>query len=224
MDNLKVSLYDLLGYLLPGAIVLLALSICYWAAFGPTIPLPLGGLSVGAGMGITLVALILGHMVQAIANILPSALMCSEKEYFNPKTTTCLPHEIVLAAKKKLATTLATSPDDITTTALCDASRYATVSGSGAYEIFLSHEGLYRGLAVSMFLLACSLSFRALREGTAVEIGSSNFPISAGSLALTVIILLVFVCLSWRRYHRFARYRIGQMIYGYLLLPEKKEK
>ena len=68
MKDIQVTLYDVFGYLFPGAIFVAALFLAYWTAFLP----PHQDLTKITGAGwvfMLMVAYVSGHFVQALANL-----------------------------------------------------------------------------------------------------------------------------------------------------------
>lgn len=70
LNNFTFTLYEVVGYLLPGGVVLMGLALLYWALFVPAVPLGVGGFqpSLGTWTLIVSVAYVLGHAVQGVGN------------------------------------------------------------------------------------------------------------------------------------------------------------
>jgi hypothetical protein len=69
--ELQVTLYDIFGYLLPGAIILIALVLLFWSLFWPSVPLALwGDLPALATIGLVFFAYLAGHLGQGIGNLM----------------------------------------------------------------------------------------------------------------------------------------------------------
>jgi hypothetical protein len=74
ISAIRVPLYDIFGYLLPGFILLTALSVMYWTIFFRDTPLPspqiIDEVSVVMWIVIAGVSYLFGHILQAIANMI----------------------------------------------------------------------------------------------------------------------------------------------------------
>src|SRR5262249_8786381 len=70
LQNVTFTLYEIFGYLLPGSIALLGLTLLYWAFVLPTPPTgaPTPQVGIGIWVAAAVASYVLGHAVQAIGN------------------------------------------------------------------------------------------------------------------------------------------------------------
>ena len=69
--DIQVTLYDFFGYLLPGAVILVAAVLIFWTLFWPNASLPLpSSLPVLATSSLVFAAYLAGHLGQALGNLL----------------------------------------------------------------------------------------------------------------------------------------------------------
>src|SRR5437660_430759 len=71
LDNFSFTLYEFLGYLLPGGVSLLGFILIYWAMFVPTVPLGVSTFEPGlvTWTAVIFASYFLGHAAQAIGNL-----------------------------------------------------------------------------------------------------------------------------------------------------------
>jgi len=211
VKDIKLTLYDIFGYLVPGAILLLGLLLVYWSTFLNDTRLTFPSLSNAKWLAAAVAAYLLGHMAQAMANLMPRVF---------PEGVS-LAHtrgddkgfrELLAAAKRKLAKRLEEQPSRLTDSAVIAISTRAAklCSGAAVDEVYEHREGFYRGLAVSSSLVACSLAFGAVR-GIKVEIPEQHVVETWGLLA-TAGLLAGCSVLAGLRYRRFAVRRVHQAL------------
>ena len=72
LDNFAFTLYEIFGYLFPGGLALLGISLLFWAVFVPRLPLGIATFQPGlvTWTAVVFTAYLLGHAVQAIGNLL----------------------------------------------------------------------------------------------------------------------------------------------------------
>ncbi len=233
MMNLRVTLYDVFGYLLPGTVFLASMLVLFWAMCIPQVPLQLITFPIEAWALFFLLAYFCGHAAQALGNILESLLsklvrrcMILDKILSVDKNALVngLGEAVKVAAKTSVASLTKINADQITPELLyylCD----EAVAQGGATEnceIFEYREGFYRGMTVSWFLLSISLLIRVFRSDVAVILASGPEPIEGRIFFFVIIASLLTAALFFMRYHLFARHRVEAAIYGFLMLRESK--
>ncbi len=211
MKDIKLTLYDIFGYLVPGGVFLLGLLLVYWSAFLADTTLSFPSLSNSRWLAAAVAAYLLGHMAQAIANLMPRvfpegillAHTRGEDKGFR---------ELLAAAKRKLAKKLEEQPSRLSDSAVIAISTRAAkvCTGSAVDEIYEHREGFYRGLAVASSLVAVSLAFGTAR-GLRVEIPTQHLVEPLGLLAAAGL-LAVLAVLAGLRYRRFAVRRVHQAL------------
>jgi len=224
MKDLKITLYDIFGYLLPGGVFLAGIAILFWAMYIPLTPLAFVELTKETWILILLIAYLMGHMTQALGNLLMKAFTSPENAVLSKGTADGLPDILLQSTKTKASRMLGIDLKDINPEWLfkiCD----ETVVQSGTFsdrEVFQYREGFYRGLVVSLVLLFLSLIIRAKIPGASIKISGMSSPISGIVLVFFIIIVFTGILLTFFRYRRFARHRVTQAVIGFLVLKETK--
>ena len=214
--DLQITLYDFFGYLLPGVVILIALVLLFWSIFWPSAPFTvattLPALMVTA---LTLFAYLLGHLGQAVSNLLeklPAAKLTFESlplsaelgelvkdaasERFGPEARTLKPKELY---------------------ALCD--QTLIHAGSlGEREIFIYREGFYRGNCFAFGLLALTLALRMICVPAVVTIADAKMGFYRGELGLTSALAAFGAWMFFRRYLRFGKYKTSSCLMRFLAL------
>lgn len=153
--DIQITLYDLFGYLLPGAIVSFAIGIAFWALFWPSLPLVVPAqLSTLEIVFCLFTFYLVGHLGQAIGNLLVKlpnirtwreqniSLSPGIRTLFLDAVSTCFGHA---------ATSL--SVDELFL--LCDQTLIHN-SSLGEREIFVYREGFYRGTYIALSCMSVS--------------------------------------------------------------------
>jgi len=76
--DIKVTLYDIFGYLLPGAVFFAGITILFWAIYIPRTSLVLFRLTIEIWVLVLLLAYFSGHIVQALGNLLTKLFPSTE--------------------------------------------------------------------------------------------------------------------------------------------------
>jgi hypothetical protein len=202
--ELQITLYDVFGYLLPGAIILVGILFLFWAIFWPTAPLrvyshPPLALAVCA----IFLAYLAGHLGQGVGNLvekLPTVTRTLEMNLPLSAELNELVHEGVAARFGEKAKLL--KPKELL--ALCD--QALVHAGSlGDREILVYREGFYRGTSVALAFLGLTLVLRLMWSPTIFALTTRTVEIHRGGVALAAALSGLGSWLSFRRYLRFAR-------------------
>ncbi len=110
MKDIQVTLYDVFGYIFPGATFLAAMFLGYWTAFLP-LDQDLTKLTGAGWIFVLMVAYVSGHLVQALANLVARLRPSNVDLVLDPSTGT-IPTEVVQAAHAR-ARALIGSPQDV---------------------------------------------------------------------------------------------------------------
>ncbi len=70
MKELKLTLYDVFGYFIPGALVFVALCDFYWASFWPKVPFVIADSPLALWIAAAFAAYLFGHLGQSLGNCL----------------------------------------------------------------------------------------------------------------------------------------------------------
>jgi len=176
MKDLRISLYDLFGYLLPGLAFFAAAAVFFWAVFIPNKPLAWLQLSTEKWVVILLIGYFFGHMAHAIGNLCMKLFKSPEETFLSTNQSGSMPQSIIDAAKSRANKIIGVEVKDLTSECLfriCDES-IAQYSSSPDRDIYQYREGFYRGLWVSFFLLSLSLVIRIWFSGTVLNIANAG--------------------------------------------------
>jgi len=227
MKDLQVTLYDVFGYLLPGAVLLAAIGTFYWALFFPMSPLWLVDFSPATWIIIGLGSYVLGHFAQALANMLPWLFPRREVIANSPESRNkLLAPTLVAATKAKLCQAASVSPDGLDDAeVLATCARLAKLcDGAGTDSLYGYREGFYRGLSVAAAIFAVGLITRAIRGSTTILHDGITQPVTRAQMLFLAILLVGFSFLARRRYERFALYRAQHALISVLFGFPAKEK
>jgi hypothetical protein len=218
LGDLRVSLYDVFGYLFPGAISLASITILAWSLFLGTEALPIRALPYAAWIVIAVSAYISGHLTQAVANVLLEIL--PRKARHRRAIFRDLPAQIVGCAAVRVRDLFGTDLADEPYWLYRVSDEAVVQAGKNSdREIFVYREGFYRGLAVSFSALAAALVVRAcVSQSAVVSVLQSNVVLSRGMVNSIAGVCAAASALSFLRYRRFADYRIGHAITSFITL------
>lgn len=222
MKSIQVTLYEIFGYLFPGAIFLTALFLVYWTLFLPA-QQNLDGLTTSGWFFVIAVAYVLGHIVQALANLLmgwfkPEELILTRGDDL------CLPNEVIQRAEAKAGRLLGLERnvklEELPRRMIynvCD--HYLQQKGDiASRDIYVYREGFYRGIAVASVALAIGFIVRAVDSGATIAIWGIESNLALGPLITLTFVSLLMSCLFFLRYRRFAKYRAVNSVYGCLVI------
>jgi hypothetical protein len=103
LRDVKITLYDSFGYLVPGAVLLLGLGVAYWSLCRPESPLTIPTLRVEHWVALAVLASLCGHMGQAIGNVVDKAFPSAEEVLFSGKGEDSLPKAVTGKTKAEVA-------------------------------------------------------------------------------------------------------------------------
>ncbi len=204
IKDLQVTLYEIFGYVFPGAIVCFAFAIL-WNIFIPDQPFDFS-LNYSKLMLAALLALayLAGHLMQGVGNLFEKCSFVkktqNEKHLLAPELVALVRDSI---AKKFGKIEKELRFQDIYT--LCDQAliHYGSL---GEREILTYREGFYRGCSVALIFLTLSFCVAAF------EAPNKTLPICAAILSA------LSVWLSFERYKRFYAYRFRSCLLRFLVL------
>lgn len=223
LRDIKVTLYDIFGYLLPGIILLVAIAIIFWVFIcSPTIEVP-NKLTLEQWLLVLLLSYIFGHMSQAIANLLFKFLPSNESLVLSKDQKNNLPESLILATKSKVSAILGIDLEKITDEMLYTFCDETTLQGGNITdrEVLQYRKGFYRGLSVSFLILFIAFVLRVAVPGASISISyciqSLNWRVFLFSISISLACCLLF----FFRYLRFARHRVVRAIMGFTVLRNK---
>jgi tetrahydromethanopterin S-methyltransferase subunit B len=233
LADIKVTLYDIFGYLLPGLVVLTGAAVFFWAVFVPDIPIHSPTLSGPEWFAVLIAAYILGHLAQALANDIGFVLVRVVGSFKSPEMREFAALAETHQAKLRKATHIhwdETVKEKDKDKELgreagllydaCDAS-VAQYGSTANREIYIYREGFYRGLVVGFSIGLIGLLVRLLVGGAQVQNGDDIDPIPSSTLWFLVCFVAVGIVLTYIRYRRFREFRIKNAFLSYLVLAEE---
>jgi hypothetical protein len=215
-ESVSFTLYEILGYLMPGLIAVASFSISFWTIFHGDCVLPLSfwRLSPTGVLALLFLTYLLGHLVQALANPL---LKGADKAIMSAADPA------VLVAKQRALKLFEGTPADVSKISddwlerVMD-ERCIQVGQLGDREIFTYREGFYRGSTVATVLFCVGLVICIFAGNLRLLVGDTIFALSR--LELTVI-LAISVLGAWglyKRFRRFSEYRVNRVVAAFIAL------
>lgn len=215
----QFTLYDIFGYLLPGAVILFAAILLFWTLFWPNASLTLPStLPVFASTCLLFAAYLAGHVGQALANLLEELSKARGKL---DKELPVSPElgKLVLQAVATRFGEHAKTLEANELFHLCDQTLIHNCS-PGEREIFTYREGFYRGNAVALTLLSLALVARLAYAPALVVLFGRSFELHRGPFAFAAVLTGVNAWLCYSRFLRFAKLRYTSCLVGFLALSK----
>lgn len=88
-------------------------------------------------------------------------------------------------------------------------------------DIFVYREGFYRGLAMSCLILSISLTIRAICYSEPLPLICYRVALSRIFCCVLSSLALLSALLFYRRYDRFAKYRVENTLYSFLAITNQ---
>lgn len=218
MGNIAFTLYEVVGYVLPGSVTFLGFVIFYWTVFVPRLPLGIASFQAGPVTWVTVVlaSYLLGHAAQAIANTCFSGIESSVLATSNGTAPEWMRERARQAASEILKVDLTLlEPESIFATL----DEYTAQNGEvGDRDLFVYREGFYRGTALALFFLSATLLARMCVPGASIMFIKGQFFVSWWEPLITAAIVGGVGYLFVRRYKRFAKYRVTHAVLAALTL------
>jgi hypothetical protein len=226
MNDLKVTLYDVFGYLIPGAFFMLAICLVLWGIFADGsngyLQIDLRDIPVGVWWVGALVSYVMGHIVHALANILTPIFPRADASCFADGRK--IPPKVISTAKAKAESILGVPAIEITDDLLGKLCQHSIPQTENeTYELFVYREGFYRGLVVAFAALGLALLIAVVMPAFAIQLKDRMAILSRAFVLTMAGISFVCMYLSLRRYRRFAEYRVLQMFFSFLLREAEKK-
>jgi len=220
-DSLRFTLYEILGYLMPGLIAAAALTISLWTIFhgDSVLPLSFWRLSPTGVLALIFFAYVLGHLVQALAN---PVLEGADKRIMSDSDPAILvAKERVLKLFQGTVIKISKTNDvsDEWLERVMD-ERCIQVGQQGDREIFIYREGFYRGTTVAMVFFCAGLTLCILTGNLRLLVAYTVFAPSRCELGVVLLISSLGAWGLYRRFQRFSRYRVNRVIAAFIALPE----
>jgi hypothetical protein len=200
LDKITLTLYDLLGYLLPGYILLFACSILE-ASFYGTSMFSLSHMGKNPILSV-IVAYFLGQISHAIASIIKS----KKHRWFNDRGRYGLNPQInkrvVTALKETYAIDLEPNQELSRLDVYLLADNYILASGGSVErDILTSREGFFKSSMFAFFVLGIAIFSTLFSRMPRIQIEPTNYVLLTKLSIVTVAI--AFLLLSWLFRERF---------------------
>lgn len=249
MKELNITLYEIFGYVLPGAIATLAVSLFFYIFTVSGTEMVLPQMSKTFLALIVIVAYFSGHIVQTLGNMVYrnmykaedvlleinvseerlgwflSLERCVDSKFFGNHNK--LPKDLLQSTAILLADIYKVAPEAIsggTMYKLCDA--YVLQNGNvSEREIYTYREGFYRGLSISCFMLVvATLCMCFLKPMTLIWINTFTIEIDFKDFLFVFLLATSGTILFYYRYKRFYNYRIAIAVTSFVALIYKGGK
>ncbi len=216
MSGLKFTLYELLGYLAPGIVGLLALALVVWAAFLPITPFTVTNYSLTKESIALLVfaAYALGHLIQGLCNFHPSTEKSAKEKGH---------HSVLVASARKGLSSrcgIELGHYDVGQIAALAQTSLLNTGKTDDFDVFLYREGFYRGSSAAYLLLSGACVFRDFRGQTTLNFSGKVYTLGHAPLVFAAALSLLFAIVFYRRYIRFGTYRLQHLL-NFGTLPAK---
>lgn len=203
MQSIRVTLYEILGYFVPGFLASLGVAAGIWSIWFHSASIEISQIpSSPRALGCTaLFAYILGHLVQATGNFLPRA----ESRYSLHSSCQGICELTASAMESELGICLTDKG-----LPMVSALSQCLVSQTGKaddQEVYTYREGFYRGACVAMLLGGLALLIRSFSSARISRHGIIT-PIPTSLVVSSAIASLTSAWLFYLRYVRFGDYRV----------------
>jgi hypothetical protein len=221
--ELKLTLYDIFGYVLPGIVLLAGLLVLLWSLTAPIVPLQL---TVSYSWELWTVALLaayfLGHAAQAICNVCHQPFRALEESVLSQASRSKCPAPILDAVCDVLRKQMAVEPSELDGQwifRVCN----ELITQKGRVEdreMYTYREGFYRGSSVALVILSLSLVVRGIEGSPAAQVSGLLYTIPRSAVYAASGVCAVMAALFIGRQRRFTRYRILHVVLGSLALRD----
>lgn len=236
MGELRASLYDIFGYLIPGIVALCALRLLSWTVLYPDSVLSLEPLEKPIfAIFLSIIAYALGHLLHAIGNWFKptkSTNYEASKELNNRSWLS------LLFSRIKVSNTVIEIADlelekhfGVPTTRLNNNEKYTLIDEfrvigdkENEREVYIYREGFYRGMVISTSLLFLSLLVSLFVGDLSILYSKMTINIQQVERVFYVIPVFIAIIGFWSRMMRFSHYRISRSVAHFLILSQFKNK
>lgn len=224
LKDLKVTLYEIFGYVLPGSLFFLAVFTIFWSIFLPHVSVPVCLTSPEAVTAILLASYFSGHVVQALGNVLAKVTRVTDSSIAEVIAVEigCL-YDVV---RRDVVQKLNVNDSDLK---LADIVRITDetnvqVGISGDREVYQYREGFYRGLSVACIMLTIAVVVRMMAGPPGVEYHDVSYKLTMNMLISCIFVTASGAVLFYYRFIRFAKYRVRHGFMSYLIITSIKRQ
>jgi hypothetical protein len=236
LKEVRFTLYEVFGYLLPGTISFAAAAIFFHTIFFFAEPLRLPATLDGRLLAL-FVAYFAGHVTQALGNFFTGISV--ERAILDPKTSPAkrpkwrrffsVP-DLAPASIRERALSIAAkdleggAKADLSAEWLFDVCDEDLVQHGelSDREVYQYREGFYRGTALGLFLLAIALVIRLFVGGGVLQMNGTPISVTRGMVGAALAFVLPSAVLCYRRFKRFGHYRVSRALLAYILNHHKR--
>jgi hypothetical protein len=214
LKDLQFTLYEVLGYLLPGCILLGSVWIVFHSCFWHDQPIVLWAELPAQALGCLLLAAYLaGHTAQGLGNLfkrLPFVDPDKSLLGLDPQLERAL--RIAASSRFGIDVEKYSLPQLFE---LCDEALVADGS-LGEREVFTYREGFYRGCFVALSSLTLSLFVQVAYARIRASFGGRMVEMGRGTVFVAGLVCATSAGLALARYRRFAQYRTRRCLLRFL--------
>jgi len=208
MQSLRITLYEIFGYVVPGVLTLIAAFSAIWGEYFPnnTLHIIAPHYNVVVLGTLLLFAYLGGHLIQAVGNIIFT------RAEARPEIVADCKH-LSNSALQALQSTYESCPTSANFKDVVSLSNavLSQFGNGGECELYIYREGFYRGAAISALLCAFAVTLRMLHP-TLIEISNDSVTIPRSLLFLTAILCSMSAWLFYARFKRFGEYRVRHIL------------
>ena len=223
IDKIQLTLYEVFGYFLPGAVAALALLIAWWAVFLSDKMIPIHAFSPNAVGWVVLVGLsyLAGHIVQGLGN---RFLRGAEEAALGSNGSLSKPiREKAFENAARLIGADMASMGAAELFRFCD--EYSLQKGElGDRDIFVYREGFYKGCTIAFLMLSIALALRGAIGHSVLalcadpKLAACLHVIPRKELFTAAVVVALFSGICRKRFHRFGNYRVTRAVFAFLAL------
>lgn len=214
MKTVEFTLYEILGYIFPGAVMMLGIYALLWN-FMPSPEQNWDSLSGWEWGALLAIAYVVGHSVQAVTNFKIVNWKSARSEFPSD-----LQSILGIRAKESVGLSPSASLKDKFVRKIAE----HVVMQRGKTEtrdIYIYREGYYRGMTFALFVFACGVLIHIFDSEMTLRAFGPTLNFAPSARASIGVIALVVAYLYFKRYQRFLRYRRNYDIYTFLVISSK---
>jgi hypothetical protein len=219
-SDIKLTIYDFIGYFIPGFITLFGIAFFCSLAVSKTYYWSISGFNVYFAFLVVLFSLVTGHFIQAIASNLTKLFKIEEEREINKFSKHKVHSWIFDYVKNYIIEEFKVEAEKLDDKAIFEIAN-ETVLQKGVpdeREIFIYHVGFYKNCFIAMFIFTIMLILSLFLHCNSIRINNEIFIVTNLSLFLGCVSTTVCCCLCVMRYLKFMKYRVYRMFYAFLVI------
>lgn len=219
-ESLNFTLYEIFGYLMPGLVAFAGIIVLFWVVFHgeSVLPLSLWRISSSGILAILFIAYLLGHAVQALANVIFTG---ADREVISD-----VKNPIIAVARTRAQAMFPEIEKELDDHMwLVRVMDECCIQGGheGDREIFTYREGFYRGAMLAALVFGTGILMSAVIGNLKFRIGEAVLIPSRWELGLALLITLLLALGFYKRFQRFSQFRVSRVIAAFLVLSRKPQ-